>query len=152
MTDNPPNGVPRILARLAYQDVAGAIAFLESAFGFAERVDDRITDDDGGIGLTELNVLDSRIMVGKVGAHGIRSPKELSGATQALIVYVDGIDAHYVRARTNGAEIVSAPADMFWGDRRYEARDIEGHIWNFHEHLRNVSREEMKQALLALRR
>lgn len=151
MSNNPPKGVPRILARLAYRDVAGAIEFLEAAFGFAERRQDRITDPDGGIGLTEVDVVDSRIMVGRVGAHEIDSPKELGGTTQALVVYVDGIDEHYDRARTGGAQIVSKPTDMFWGDRRYEAKDVEGHIWHFHEHVRDVPREEMAKALSALR-
>ena len=152
MVHNPPKGAPRIMARLAYEDVAGAIEFLESAFGFAERVDERIADSDGHVTLTELDVLDSRIMVGQVGAHGVASPRALGGSTQALIVYVDEIDAHYARARAAGAEIVSEPADQFWGDRRYEAKDTEGHIWNFHEHLRDVTREEMQEALSAWRR
>ena len=152
MVRNPPKGVPRILARLAYEDLAGAVHFLASAFGFAERVDARITDDDGQVTLTELDVLDSRIMVGQEGPHGIASPKTLGGSTQALIVYVDGIDGHYARAQAGGAEIVSVLADQFWGDRRYEAKDTEGHLWSFHERVRNVSPEEMKDALLALRR
>ncbi len=152
MVRNPPIGVPRILARLAYKDVASAIHFLDAAFGFPERVDARITDDNGQVTLTELDVLDSRIMVGQEGAHGIASPKTLGGSTQALIVYVDRIDVHYARARAADAEIVSVPADQFWGDRRYEAKDNEDHLWSFHERVRDVSPEEMKSALLALRR
>lgn len=151
-TRNPPQGVPRILARLAYEDVGNAIRFLESAFGFTEHVDARITDANGQVTLAELEFADSRIMVGQAGAHGISSPKTLGGTTQTLVVFVDGIDAHYERARSASAEIVSEPADQFWGDRRYEARDVEGHLWSFHEHVRDVSREEMAEALSALRR
>ncbi|MEQ8857378.1 MAG: hypothetical protein RIC56_01905 [Pseudomonadales bacterium] len=150
MVDNPPRGMPRVLARLTYADVAGAVGFLESAFGFSERPDARVVDADGRVALTELDVFDSCIMLGAEGAHGLASPVSLGGTTQALIVYVDGIDAHYQRARAGGADIVSDPADQFWGDRRYEARDPEGHCWSFHEHLRDVSPEEMAKALAGL--
>lgn len=151
MVHNPPIGAPRIFARLAYKDIDEAICFLEAAFGFSERVDARTTDGSGRVMLTELDVLDSRIMVGHEGAHGIASPKTLGGSTHALIVYVDAIDDHYAQAIANGAEIVSTPSDQFWGDRRYEAKDNEGHLWSFHQHMRDVSAEEMKKALLALR-
>ena len=30
-----------------------------------------------------------------------------------------------------GAEIVSDPETMFWGDRTYVARDLAGHRWTF---------------------
>jgi uncharacterized glyoxalase superfamily protein PhnB len=152
MVHNPPIGAPRIFARLAYRDVAEAIRFLQAAFGFSERVEGRITDANERVILTELDVLDSRIMVGHEGAHGIASPKTLGGSTQALIVYVDAIDDHYAQAKTNGAQIVSAPSDQFWGDRRYEVKDNEGHLWSFHQHIRDVSAEEMKEAQLVLKR
>lgn len=142
--------MPRVLARLAYADVAEAVHFLESAFAFAERADARVTDGAGRIALTELNVVDSRIMLGAAGAHGLASPKSLGGSTSALVVYVDAIDAHFERARAAGAEIVSEPADQFWGDRRYEVRDPEGHGWSFHQHLRDVSPDEMARALTEL--
>jgi glyoxalase/bleomycin resistance protein/dioxygenase superfamily protein len=48
------------------------------------------------------------------------------------------------RAKSNGAEIVAEPSDQYWGDRCYEAKDHEGHLWFFHEHLRDVSREKIK--------
>lgn len=150
MVSNPPRGMPRIVARLAYADVAGAVRFLESAFAFAEHSDARVADPAGQITLTELDVLDSRILLGAQGAHGLASPEALGGSSAALIVYVDGIDAHFERARAAGAEIVSEPTDQFWGDRRYEARDPEGHLWSFHEHLRDPSPVEMAKALTEL--
>ncbi len=150
MVQNPPEGSPRILARLAYEDVASGVGFLERAFGFRERKDARIENPDGSIALTEMDVVDSRIMVGAVGAHGIGSPKRVGVATQALIVYVDDVDRHFERAKAAGADVISEPEDQFWGDRRYEARDAEGHLWSFHEHTRDVSRDEMHAALRAL--
>ena len=149
MVRNPPRGSPRVVARLAYDDPDTAVEFLEKAFGFNELEDARISGPEG-IQLTELTVFDSKIMVGRAGAHGLVSPRSLGGYTQALIVYLDNVDQHFRKSRDAGAEIVSVPEDQFWGDRRYEAKDIEGHHWSFHEHVRDISAEEMQDALRAL--
>jgi len=53
-------------------------------------------------------------------------------------VYVQDVDAHYQRAKAEGAEIVLDLEDMFWGDRRYEALDPEGHRWHFAERLSDL--------------
>ena len=53
-----------------------------------------------------------------------------------VMAYVDDIDAHHRQAVTEGATIQSEPEDMFWGDRRYEAFDPEGHRWHFAQRLR----------------
>ena len=152
MVRNPPEGTPRIVARLAYEAPAAAVAFLDAAFGFPERMEARIANDDGSIALTEVEVVDSHVMVGLAGAHGIGSPRVTGAATQALIVYVDGVDEHYQRAKAAGATIISEPTDQFWGDRRYEASDLEGHLWSFHQRVRDVSPEELRAALASLGR
>jgi uncharacterized glyoxalase superfamily protein PhnB len=80
MLQNPPADTPRIVARLAYEDPAAAVAFLDAAFGFRERPEARIASPDSTILLTELDVLDSRIMVGTAGSHDITSPKTAGAA------------------------------------------------------------------------
>jgi len=142
MVRNPPDGSPRIVARLAYTDPVAAVAFLQQGFGFSEIAGARIGGDNDFL-LTEVAVIDSKIMIGRSGAHGLVSPTETGAYTQSLVVYIDNIDQHYRQAKSAGAEIVSEPQDQFWGDRRYETRDLEGHHWSFHEHLRDVSAEEL---------
>lgn len=44
-----------------------------------------------------------------------------------------------------GAVITREPADQFYGDRVYAARDPEGHVWSFGQTVRKVSREEVAQ-------
>lgn len=51
------------------------------------------------------------------------------------IVMIDRAGEHRQRARAEGARIVQEPENMFWGDRRYEALDLEGHRWHFSERL-----------------
>jgi hypothetical protein len=45
-----------------------------------------------------------------------------------------------------GAVIVREPADEFFGDRVYRARDPEGHVWTFAQTVRHVSRAEAEHA------
>ncbi len=74
-------------------------------------------------------------MIGRAGdeRHGLHSPLEVGASTAMVNVYVPDIDAHHRRAESEGARIVTPLEDMFWGDRRYEALDLEGHRWHFAE-------------------
>ncbi|WP_260855315.1 hypothetical protein [Mesorhizobium amorphae] len=37
------------------------------------------------------------------------------------------------------------PADQFYGERTYRARDPEGHVWTFAETVRHVPRDEAER-------
>ena len=50
-----------------------------------------------------------------------------------MMVYVHDIDAHYAHAVAEGADITMELQDAFYGERRYEATDLEGHRWHFAE-------------------
>ncbi|MHC4997131.1 MAG: VOC family protein [Planctomycetota bacterium] len=58
--------------------------------------------------------------------------------------YVDDVDAHYERAKAEGAEIISPPEDQFYGDRSYRVKDLEGHEWGFGTHIEDVAPEDMQ--------
>jgi len=51
---------------------------------------------------------------------------------------VTACTAHCRRAESEGARIVTPLEDMFWGDRRYEALDLEGHRWHFAERVSGI--------------
>ena len=55
------------------------------------------------------------------------------------------IDEHCRHAEASGAQIIRAPQDEFFGDRVYRAKDIEGHVWTFSQHVRDVSIAEMER-------
>ena len=147
MPSNPPDGVPQIYPRLAYEDPTAAVAWLSHAFGLSELANARLSRSDGKIGLTEMELGSGRVMIGATEGHGLESPSKLGGRTQMVIAYVDRIDEHYERARRAGAEIVMELADRPWGDRRYEALDLEGHRWYFAEHVRDVPAEVWRKAV-----
>lgn len=149
MASNPPKGVPQIYPRLAYRDPTNAVAWLSRAFGLRERQNARLSAEDGTIRLTEMELGTGRVMIGAAGVHDLESPATLGGRTQMVMAYVDDVDAHCERARQAGASIVMELRDQPWGDRRYEALDVEGHRWYFAEHVRDVAPNEWKQEVSA---
>jgi uncharacterized glyoxalase superfamily protein PhnB len=129
---NPPDGYPRVLPHLIYEDVRAAVEMLTDLFGFQERTFARHTSTDGTVGRTQMQVIDTVITLGQPSIHG-DSPR--NGVSSMLYVYVDDVDEHYQHAKTAGADIVSELEKKPWGDRCYQARDSEGHQWTFAQHV-----------------
>jgi len=76
---------------------------------------------------------DGYIMIGGEWIDYVASPASIGGKnTQSIHVHLaSGLDDHCERARAAGATILQEPADQFYGDRTYRARDPEGHVWTF---------------------
>jgi len=91
---------------------------------------------------------DGSIMIGAEWAQFTASPLNIGGKnTQSVHVHLsEDLGAHCERARAAGAAILQEPADQFWGDRTYRARDPEGHVWTFAQSIRAVSREQAELA------
>jgi len=137
---------PTFASALFYKDPVAALEWLEKAFGF-ERVM-VITDARGKLVHSEMKFGDGYIMIGGEWADFAGAPGSVGGKnTQTTHVQLkDGLDAHCQRARAAGAVIVREPADQFYGDRSYMAKDLEGHVWSFAQTIRAVSREEAERA------
>jgi RNA polymerase sigma-70 factor (ECF subfamily) len=122
----------RMYPRLAYRDVSAALEFLTRAFGFTERREARI-EEDGRPSLVWLEFGAGLVMLSTPNAdvHQIASPHDVGGTTTMINVEVDDVDAHHARAVAEGAVITTGPDDMYYGARRYEATDLEGHRWHF---------------------
>jgi uncharacterized glyoxalase superfamily protein PhnB len=119
--------VGQIAPYLLYEDAAAAIDFLTNAFGFEEVMR---MDDEGVVNHAELRLGDDSVMLGYPGAD-YKSPKKADHRSGLVHVYVDDVDAHFERAKAAGAEIVMEPTDQEYGDRRYDALDLEGQFWSF---------------------
>ena len=50
-----------------------------------------------------------------------------------MMVNVHDVDAHYAHAVAAGSRHHDGVEDAFYGERRYEATDLEGHRWHFAE-------------------
>ena len=81
--------------------------------------------------------------------HGNLSPLGLGGSPVVLHLRVADCDAVYGRAVGAGCKAQMPPEDMFWGDRYGEVVDTYGHKWSVATTVRQVTPEEMQQALAA---
>lgn len=106
-----------------------------------------VSDSDGRLVHAEMRFGDGYIIVDSEWDERIASPVSVGGKnTQAVYVRLQqDIDAHCEKARAAGAEIVEEPADHFYGERQYRARDPEGHVWTFTRTVRVVSKDEAER-------
>ena len=137
---------PSFVSAVFYRDPWAALDWLEKVFGFERSM--VISDKDGRLGHAQMTFGDGYLMVGSEWMDFVASPASVGGKnTQSIHVQLqDGIDAHCERARAAGAAILMEPADQFYGDRTYRARDPEGHVWTFAQIVRSVTREEAERA------
>jgi len=145
MSYNPAAGFPRIMPSLRYNDMGAALAWLNQTFGLTEHL--RWTDAGGVVRHAEMRI-DQAFVELSAAPEGYRNPKRLGEVCQSLVVLVDDVDAHYDKAQAAGATIIVALADQPWGLRQYIAEDLEGHHWQFSQHLRDVPPAEWGAQLM----
>ncbi len=137
---------PAVSPAVIYRDATTAFVWLQKAFGFKQVM--LITTPDGGFGHGELGIGDGIIHIGEEWSADTASPLAVGGKnTQSVRIHLaSGIDAHCRHAEASGARIIREPQDEFFGHRVYRAKDLEGHVWTFSQHVRDVSIEEMERA------
>ena len=125
--------MPDIFPRLAYEDERAALDYLIRVFQFTEIREARTEFEDHI--LAWLRIGNGVVMIGRANTdvHQIHSPRELQASTVQFMVHVHDVDAHYAHAIAEGADITMEINDAFYGERRYEASDLEGHRWHFAE-------------------
>jgi uncharacterized glyoxalase superfamily protein PhnB len=135
----------KITPFVGYEDAAGAIEWLERAFGFAEDRSARY-EEEGTITHAELDLGGARIYLST--PRDYVSPRRLQETSELArraydnpwvidghFVEVDDVDAHCERARAAGATILREPEEPGIGHRIYTAEDLEGHRWMFGQRL-----------------
>ncbi|HEY3141723.1 MAG TPA: VOC family protein [Acidimicrobiales bacterium] len=128
---------PDIYPRLAYRDELAAVEYLTRVFQFSEQREARQEYD--GKHLCWMRVGTGVVMLGRdTPVHRIHSPQDVGLTTVMMNVYVHDIDAHYAHAVDQGADITMELQDAFFGERRYEATDLEGHRWHFGERFDDI--------------
>ena len=135
MTTNrsaPPTTVTPVLV---YRDVRAAVAFLEAAFGFAEKV--RIGDTHRA----QMRVgADGAVVAADDG--GDRSAVVPNAVTHEIKLRVDDVDAAFTRARRAGAVVRQEPVSHPYGERAGVVEDLGGHRWELTQTERDVAPEE----------
>lgn len=135
---NPACGFPRVVPALLYEDVEAAIRWLSRVFGFQELL--RWTSPEGWVGHTDM-ALEGGVVMLDVAPPQYKKPSSDGHACDYIVVWVADVDSHFDRAKREGASITSEPEDKPWGLRQYMARDLEGHTWEFSQHVRDVPPE-----------
>jgi uncharacterized glyoxalase superfamily protein PhnB len=130
--------LPDIYPRLAYEDERAALEYLVRVFQFEEIREARTETEESM--LAWLRTGQGVVMIGHANAeiHRIHSPRSLGNTTVQMMVYVHDVDAHYAHAVAEGALITTPVKNAFYGERRYEATDPEGHRWHFGERFSDI--------------
>jgi uncharacterized glyoxalase superfamily protein PhnB len=135
-----------VTPHLVCAGAADAIEFYKKAFNATEV--GRLPGPQGKLMHAMIRIGDSSVMlVDEMPEWNSLGPKALKGSPVTIHLYVDDVDAVVKRAVAAGAKITMPIDDMFWGDRYGKLEDPFGHHWSVATHKREVSREEMQQAM-----
>jgi uncharacterized glyoxalase superfamily protein PhnB len=125
-----------ILPHVLYQNIDAAIAWLIRAFGFKEyyRYGEPVSGAQMRFGNATIQL--SRAKPGSL------SPAQLGYGTQSLTVFVEDIEAHFNRTKSTDATLVEDLHETVYGELQYAVKDLEGHLWIFSRHARDLSPKE----------
>lgn len=141
-----PEGFRTVTPHLVCGDAAAAIVFYEQAFGATEV--GRMEMPGGKIGHAEIRIGDSRLMLADAfPEYGSNDPLVLKGSPVVIHLYVENADAVWDQAIAAGATPTMPLSDTFWGDRYGQVQDPFGHRWSIATHQREVSMDEMQEAM-----
>jgi uncharacterized glyoxalase superfamily protein PhnB len=146
-----PDDMHGLIPHLVCAGAAEAIAFYKQAFGAVELT--RLPGPGGKLMHAAMRMGGAVFMLNDEHPDWCAlGPKTLKGTPVTLHFYVEDVDAAVRRAVAAGAKVVMEVADMFWGDRYGVIEDPYGHRWSIATHQRDVTTEEMQQALQAMAR
>jgi PhnB protein len=146
MTQAIPAGMSTISPHLVCAGAADAIEFYKRAFGAKEMA--RLAGPDGRLMHGCIRIGGSTVLlVDEYKEWGMQSPLTLGGTPVTVHLYVPDVDAFVARAVEAGATVTMPVQDMFWGDRYGVMKDPFGHSWSAATHQRDVTPEEIKEAM-----
>lgn len=144
-----PEGMHSLTPHLVCAGAAQAIDFYIQAFGAVEQ--SRLPGPDGKLIHARVKIGDSTLMlVDEMAGCAVLGPRALKGSPVTLHLYVPNVDATVEQAVAAGARVTMPATDMFWGDRFAQLEDPFGHKWSVATHQRDVTQEEMAQAVRSM--
>ncbi|HEV7851492.1 MAG TPA: VOC family protein [Mycobacterium sp.] len=140
---------PAVLPHLIVDDAAAAIDFYVKAFGAVEV--GRVPGPDGKLVHAALAINGSTVMLNddfpEMSGGKSMTPKALGGSPVTIHLVVTDVDAKFQQAIDAGASVVMPVDDQFWGDRYGVLRDPFGHQWSMGQPVREVSMDEIEEAM-----
>ena len=141
-----PEGMHTVTPHLTCAGGVAAIEFYKKAFDAVEL--SRMLGPNGKLMHGSVKIGDSVVMLSdEFPEMGGRGPKLLQGSPVTIHLYVPDVDRFADKAVAAGARITMPIQDMFWGDRYGHLEDPFGHRWSVATHVRDVTPDEMKQAM-----
>jgi len=141
-----PDDMHTITPHLIVDGAAAAIEFYQKAFNAQEVM--RLPGPNGKLMHATIRIEGSPVMlVDEMPEWRALSPKSLKGSPVTIHIFVEDVDAFVARAVATGAKVTMPVDDMFWGDRYGKLEDPFGHQWSVATQMRQVSMEEMQQAM-----
>ena len=120
-----------IIPGMRYHDAPAAIDWLCGVLGFERRL--VVPGENGTIAHAQLTLGNGMIMLGSAREDPGETvvPSTPGGKlTQAVLIVVGDVEAHYERVKAAGANIVMALEEQFYGGSLYAVRDPEGQLWH----------------------
>jgi PhnB protein len=140
---------PAVSPHLVVGDAAAAIAFYVKAFSAVEL--GRVPGPDGRLFHAALRVNGATVLLNDdfpehAGGKSL-TPTALGGTPVTIHLTVTDVDSKFQQAVDAGATVVVPLEDAFWGDRYGVLRDPFGHHWSMGQPMREVSPEEIQEAI-----
>ena len=131
-----PKGYHSVTPYLVAKDARALIDFATKAFD--AQVVEEMKRPDGTVMHAELQIGDSRIMLGQESSQHTAMPA-------ALYLYGPDVDGRYRKALAAGATSTMEPKDQFYGDRTAGVVDGNGNHWWLGTHIEDVPHDELER-------
>jgi PhnB protein len=140
---------PSVTPHLVVDNAAAAIDFYVKAFGAVEL--GRVPGPEGKLVHAALQINGSTVMLNddfpEMSGGKSMTPTALGGTPVTIHLTVTDVDVKFQKAVDAGATVVMPLEDAFWGDRYGVVRDPFGHQWSLGQPVREVSMEELAEAM-----
>jgi PhnB protein len=140
---------PSVTPHLVVDNAAAAIDFYVKAFGAVEL--GRVPGPEGKLVHAALQINGSTVMLNddfpEMSGGKSMTPTALGGTPVTIHLTVTDVDVKFQKAVDAGATVVMPLEDAFWGDRYGVVQDPFGHQWSLGQPVREVSMEELAEAM-----
>ena len=141
--------IPDLSPYLTVAGAAAAIDFYVNAFNAVEL--GRVPGPGGKLVHAAIQINGSTVLMSddfpEFNDGKSSSPVALGGTPVTIHLTVADVEARFQQALDAGATVVMPLQDQFWGDRYGIVRDPFGHHWSLAQPVREVSYEEIQQAM-----
>jgi PhnB protein len=140
---------PAVSPHLTVDNAAAAIDFYVNAFDAVEL--GRVPGPEGKLIHAALQINGSTVLLNddfpEMSDGKSITPKALGGTPVTIHLTVTDVDKKFQQALDAGATAVHPLEDAFWGDRYGVLADPFGHHWSLGQPMREVSAEEIEEAV-----